>query len=238
MRSAPSGPPGASLLWPLSALVRRRTMAMRAARDQLAVGRLRAGGAATASSGPSFSMPNDGIDSTELRGRGIRRVSGFTHGRNLLTAHHMTQYDLHALGAHHVSAVAPHESTHAQRQACSGMQCCVELTVSTTCARTASADKRFDFARHLRLLPVGGSAALCTAPVASTAMCAGSPPPGMLSHVVLTGPPTMLSRVCLNACLKDMLLGILRRMGQQASASLHELACSAAAFASAEWRQL
>ncbi len=76
-------------------------------------------------------------------------------------------------------------------------------------------------ALHLRLLPAGGSAVLCTAPVASTAMCAGSPPPGMLSRVLLAGPPAMLSRVCLNACLKDMLLGILRRMLTPASASVH-----------------
>jgi len=69
VQSLPSGPPGSSLLWPLSALVRRRTMLMRAARDQLAVGRRRGGAAAAiASSGPSFSMPSDGIDSTELQG--------------------------------------------------------------------------------------------------------------------------------------------------------------------------
>ncbi len=66
---------------------------------------------------------------------------------------------------------------------------------------------------------------LCTAPVASTAMCAGSPPPGMLSRVLLAGPPAILSRVCLKACLKDMLLGILHCMRQPASASLHDMAC-------------
>ena len=86
---------------------------------------------------------------------------------------------------------------------------------------------------NLRLLPAGGSAVLCAAPVASTAMCAGSPPPGMLSRVLLAGPPAMLSRVCLNACLKDMLLGILRRKRQAGSASLHDIACSGRASGSA-----
>ena len=113
------------------------------------------------------------------------------------------------------------------RRAAPDPQCAPEPRSTHECAHR-SAD-----AAHLRLLPAGGSAVLCAAPVASTVMWAGSPPPGILSRVLLAGPPAILSRVCLNACLKDMLLGILRCMRQPVSASPHDMGRSGKACGSA-----